>query len=49
LIERLDREMSEVQKALATQLIRIGQIQQHLNELRARVSAESGWETREGR
>ena len=40
MIEHLDREMSTVHKALETQLIRIAQIQQQLDELRARVSAE---------
>jgi hypothetical protein len=40
MIEHLNREMSTVHKALETQLIRIAQIQQQLDELRARVSAE---------
>jgi hypothetical protein len=39
MIEHLDREMSAVQKALETQLIRIAQIQQQLDELRAHVGA----------
>ena len=41
MIEHLDREMGTVHKALETQLIRIAQIQQQLDELRARVGAES--------
>jgi hypothetical protein len=40
MIEHLDREMSTVHKALETQLIRIAQIQQQLDELRTRVSTE---------
>ncbi len=40
MIEHLDCEMSAVHKALETQLIRIAQIQQQLDELRARVGAE---------
>ena len=40
MIEHLDREMSTVHKALETQLIRIAQIQQQLDELREQVAAE---------
>jgi hypothetical protein len=40
MIERIDREISEVHKALATQLIRIAQIQQELDNLRARFTPE---------
>jgi hypothetical protein len=41
MIERLDSEMSEVRKDLSTQLIRIAEIQQQLDVLRARLGAEA--------
>ena len=49
MIEHLDREMSAVHKALETQLIRIAQIQQQLDESYERGLAQKADRTRHDR
>jgi len=46
MVERLDRERSEVRKGRSTKLIRIAQIQQQVDVLRARLGAEARWPPR---
>jgi hypothetical protein len=41
LIDKLDEQMGEIHKALETQLIRIAQMQQQIDELRARNNRPS--------